>query len=79
MGKVNNSIKLDELSIDDYKNLVENLRVRINVLNASVFLLENKLDSIDNNSVAYLKKINMELENIRQMILPYPMKVHNEN
>ncbi len=79
MGKVNNSIKLDELSIDDYKNLVENLRVRINVLNASIFLLEDKLDSIDNNTVAYLKKINLELENIRQMILPYPMKVHNEN
>ncbi len=79
MGKANNSIKLDELSIDDYKNLVENLRVRINVLNASIFLLEDKLDSIDNNTVAYLKKINLELENIRQMILPYPMKVHNEN
>ncbi len=79
MGKANNSIKLDELSIDDYKNLVENLRVRINVLNASIFLLEDKLDSIDNNTVAYLKKINLELENIRQMILPYPMNVHNEN
>ncbi len=78
MDKANNSIKLDELSIDDYKYLVENLRVRINVLNASIFLLEDKLDSIDNNTVAYLKKINLELENIRQMILPYPMKVHNE-
>ena len=79
MGKVDSATKPDELSIEDYQKLVENLRIRINVLNASIFLLEDKLDSIDNNTVGYLEKINSELENIRKMILPYPIKIHNKN
>jgi len=79
MGKVNNSIKINEISIEDYQMLVENLRVRINVLNASIFLLEDKLDIIDKNTVSYLEKINSELENIRKLILPYPIKIHNKN
>ena len=79
MGKVDNTLKQDEISIEDYQKLVENLRVRINVLNASIFLLEDKLDSIDGNTVSYLEKINSELENIRKMILPYPVKMHNKN
>ncbi|KAA3616938.1 MAG: hypothetical protein D8M58_04935 [Calditrichaeota bacterium] len=79
MGKLDNAINLDDLSIEDYQKLVENLRIRINVLNASIFLLEDKLDSIDNNTVSYLEKINSELENIRRMILPYPIKINSEN
>ena len=79
MDKIENTIRLDELSIEDYQKLVENLRIRINVLNASIFLLEDKLDSIDANTVSYLEKINSELENIRKMILPYPIKIQNKN
>ena len=79
MDKVDSTIKLEDLSIEDYQKLVENLRVRINVLNASIFLLEDKLDSIDNNTVSYLEKINSELENIRKMILPYPLKMNSKN
>lgn len=79
MGKVNNTTKSNDLSIEDYQALVENLRIRINVLNASIFLLEDKLDSIDNNTISYMEKINSELENIRKMILPYPIKVQNKN
>jgi hypothetical protein len=79
MDKIENQFNVDNLSIEDYQKLVENLRIRINVLNASIFLLEDKLDIIDLDTVNYLGKINSELENIRKMILPYPIKTQNNN
>ena len=79
MGNVGNAVKLDGLSIEDYQKLVENLRIRINVLNASIFLLEDKLGSMGLNTPGYLAKINSELENIRKIILPYPIKIYNNN
>jgi hypothetical protein len=79
MDKIENQFNVDNLSIEDYQKLVENLRIRINVLNASIFLLEDKLDIIDLDTVNYLGKINSELENIRKMILPYPIKIQNNN
>jgi len=78
MEKVKDA-ELNELTREDYQKLIENLRVRLNVLNASVFLLEEKLITVDNGTLNYLKKINTELEIIRQMILPYPFLIHNKN
>ena len=66
-----------ELSLKDYQKLVENLRVRLNVLNASVFLLEEKIAVKDSTTINYLEKINTELETIRRLILPYPAQTHH--
>jgi len=75
MGKIESNLQTDNISIEDYQKLVENLRIRINVLNASVFLLEDKLGPLDESAISYVGKVNSELEQIRQMVLPYP--IHN--
>lgn len=61
----------------DYQRLIENLRVRLNVLNASVFLLEEKLYLTDARTSNYLSKINGELEAIRQLIITSPLNHHS--
>ena len=78
MKKTNDEIKSNELTLQDYQKLVEKLRVRVNVLNASVFLLEEKLDcnvALSN----YIDRINFELEQIRKMIVPYPLSAYHKN
>lgn len=77
MRKTKNVKYGNELSLEDYKKLVEVLRIRINVLNASVFLLEEKINIKDSGTSNYLEKINNELEIIRKLILPYPTQVHH--
>lgn len=79
MDKQKKDIESNELALEDYKNLVENLRVRLNVLNASIFLLEERLVVHDSGTNNYLDKINTELEVIRKLILPYPLQNHNKN
>jgi len=68
-----------DMKLKDYQNLVENLRIRLNVLNASVFLLEEKLTPDDLSIINYISRINSELENIRKMMIPNPVPVHNKN
>ncbi len=67
----------ENITFEDYKKLVEDLRVRLNVLNASVFLLEDKLMSCDMTTANYLNKINNELEVIRKLILAHPIQHRN--
>ena len=62
---------------EDYQRLIENLRVRLNVLNASVFLLEEKLYLTDTRTSNYLSKINGELEAIRKLIITNPLNHHS--
>ncbi len=64
------------VTTEDYQRLIENLRIRLNVLNASVFLLEEKLYAADEGTSNYLTKINNELEAIRKLILSNPLKHH---
>ena len=75
--------RLDRKSInfklEDYQNLLEDLRIRINLINASVFLLEEKITSKDISVNNYIAKINKELEEIRKMMLPYPMQFQKIN
>ena len=75
--------RLDRKSInfklEDYQNLLEDLRIRINLINASVFLLEEKMTSKDISVNNYIAKINKELEEIRKMMLPYPMQFQKIN
>ena len=78
MKKTNDELKSNELTVEDYQKLVEKLRVRVNVLNASIFLLEEKLDC-DVATSSYLDRINFELEQIRKMIVPYPLSAYHKN
>lgn len=59
-------------TVIEYEHLLENLRLRLHVLNTSVFLLENNLHDTDKKTNAYLKRINGELEKIRQLIIYGP-------
>jgi len=78
MKKTNDEISNNDLTLEDYQKLVEKLRVRVNVLNASIFLLEEKLDS-DVSMTNYISRINFELEQIRKMIVPYPLSTYHKN
>ena len=78
MKKTDNELNSSELTLEDYKKLVEKLRVRVNVLNASIFLLEEKLDC-DIATTSYMDKVNFELEQIRKMIIPYPLSAYHKN
>ena len=78
MRKTDNQIESNELTVEDYQKLVEKLRIRVNVLNASVFLLEEKLNC-DITTINYMEKINSELEQIRKMIIPYPHSAYHKN
>jgi len=71
-----NTLSSIEPTTEDYERLIEKLRVRMNVLNASVFLLGEKLSSNDSRTSAYLSKINNELEAIRTLMLANPLKYH---
>ncbi len=58
--------------------LLENLRSRLNVLNTSIFLLENNLDLVDSKTHKYITQINKELERIRRLINEVPEHLFDE-
>jgi signal transduction histidine kinase len=63
----------DEPSLlNEYNDLIEELRTRLNILNTSLFLLRDSFKQKDPKLTRYLKKINKEMEKIRQLILRYP-------
>ena len=59
-------------TISDYENLLENLRSRLNVLNTSMFLLEDNIGDKNNKTDKYLKQINSELKRIRELVVDFP-------
>ena len=59
-------------SAGEYEHLLENLRTRLNVLNTSIFLLEDNLAEKSGKTDKYLKRINTELKRIRKLILNFP-------
>jgi hypothetical protein len=81
MGKTKRGVNDQKTDLRDYQKLIENLRIRLNVLNASFFLLEDKLTSNDLNLISYLSRINSELERIRKMLVtdPASLTLNNEN
>lgn len=66
-------------SVEEYKKMIELLRVRLNVLNATIFLLEENLPNPNLASTNYIKKINTELETIRKIVLPNQIDKSNSN
>ncbi len=59
-------------SVQEYKELLENLRSRLNVLNTSIFLLEENIPNSNFRTNKYIKQINREIKRIREMILEHP-------
>ena len=59
-------------STGEYEHLLENLRTRLNVLNTSIFLLEDNLVDKSGKTDKYLKCINSELKRIRKLIINFP-------
>ena len=59
-------------SAQEYKNILEDLRTRLNVLNTSIFLLEENLTDPDYKTNKYFQRINKELKRIREMIIDIP-------
>lgn len=58
--------------IQGYEDLLENLRTRLSILNTSVFLLEETLETDRAKTAEYINKINLELERIRNLIIHVP-------
>ena len=66
-------------SVQEYKELLENLRTRLNVLNTSIFLLEENIPNSNFRTNKYIKQINREIKRIREMILEYPDEELNKD
>ncbi len=64
-----------EKPLMEYQLLLENLRSRLNVLNTSIFLLENNIDLLDEKTHKYISQINKELERIRKLINEVPQQL----
>lgn len=69
-GKMENLIK-------DYESLLESLRTRLSILNTSVFLLEETLESKNMKTNEYIDRINAELERIRELIINVPQEIRS--
>ena len=78
MDQINNIINTPKDNLAEYEHLLELLRARLNVLNASIFLLEDNLNNVDNKTHEYINKINAELERIRQLIIKVPKYIQSE-
>ncbi len=61
-----------ENSLIEYKLLLENLRARLNVLNTSIFLLENNITQKNEKTYKYINQINKEIDRIRNLIIDVP-------
>jgi len=59
-------------SLQEYKALLENLRSRLNVMNTSIFLLEENIPDSNVVTNKYINQINREIKRIREMILENP-------
>ena len=58
--------------MQEYKDLLENLRGRLSVLNTSIFLLEENMPESSFRTNKYLKQINREISRIREMLIDMP-------
>lgn len=74
-----NLVNIDLPPTVDFEQFMENLRTRLNVLNTSVFLLEDNLKTNSGNkTLQYIQKINLELQRIRNLINQTPEQYNNK-
>ena len=67
-----------EESLMEYRLLLENLRARLNVLNTSIFLLENNITQKNEKTYKYINQINKEIDRIRKLIIDVPESFLND-
>jgi hypothetical protein len=74
-GNKNNNMHLVDLN--DYNSLVEELRVRLNILSTSVFLLKDSYKGYNSpNQTRYFDKINDEMNKIKTLISSHPEEIN---
>lgn len=73
----NNMFDIHMVTLKDYTNLVEELRVRLNILSTSVFLLKDSFNGNNSpNQNRYFDKINAEMLKIKSLISNHPNEVN---
>jgi len=72
-----NNINMHLVDLKDYNSLVEELRVRLNILSTSVFLLKDSFKGNNSpNQNRYFAKINDEMNKIKTLISNNPEEVN---
>ena len=72
-----NSKKMHLVDLDDYTALIEELRVRLNILSTSVFLLKDSYKGFNSpNQNRYFEKINEEMNKIKTLISNHPREIN---
>ena len=72
----NSNINMHLVELKDYNLLVEELRVRLNILSTSVFLLKDSFKGYDSpNQTRYFDKINDEMSKIKTLISSHPKEI----
>ena len=72
-----NNLKMHLVDLRDYNSLVEELRVRLNILSTSVFLLKDSFKGNNSpNQNRYFAKINDEMNKIKTLISNNPEEVN---
>lgn len=73
----NKNINMQMVDLKDYNSLVEELRVRLNILSTSVFLLKDSFKGYNSpNQLRYFEKINDEMNKIKTLISNNPKEVN---
>lgn len=71
-----NNISMHLVDLKDYNSLIEELRVRLNILSTSVFLLKDSFKGNNSpNQIRYFEKINDEMNKIKTLISHHPKEV----
>jgi len=73
----NKNINIHLVELKDYNSLVEELRVRLNILSTSVFLLRDSFNGNNSpNQNRYFDKINAEMNKIKRLISNHPKEIN---
>ncbi len=73
----NKNINMHLVDLKDYNSLIEELRVRLNILSTSVFLLKDSIKGYNSpNQTRYFDKINDEMNKIKILISSNPKEVN---
>ncbi len=62
----------NNLLVNEYSSLIEELRIRLNIVSTSVFLLEDNSNATNHKQNKYLNKIKVEMEKIRILMTNHP-------
>ena len=74
--KVREKFSMHLVELKDYNSLVEELRVRLNILSTSIFLLRDSFHGDNSpNQNRYFDKINSEMNKIKNLISNNPKEI----